>query len=91
MFKEINVNDVVRPHYDGGWRLLGLKVPDNFLAQVSMDDTYITIFGPDQGEQEKFFNEQFKDWIIFKSEKAINIRYSRVVPRNTVYVYEKPL
>lgn len=61
-----------------------------FLANQSLDDTYIIIFGPLQDEYLEGFErlaEKHGVKILFKSEKAYNYNYNGYA-RNTLVIFE---
>lgn len=57
---------------------------------LSLDDTYILIFGPEQDREKEAFLKNFKGKLLYVGEKAYNANYPRDVndKRNTIVVFE---
>jgi len=58
------------------------------LRDYSEENTYVIIFGPDQGRHLEEFRKHYSKDIIFEGKKACNRNY-KTGPRNTLIIFEK--
>jgi hypothetical protein len=59
-----------------------------FKIYITNEDTGVVIFGPNQDNQLKVFEESKKYNILYKSPKAYNKSHPETGPRNTLIIFE---
>lgn len=84
MLRGLVVNEVFNWPVDVNGKLLPTM---RDLSQFNVDDTYMLIFAPVNGNALEEFEKQFKGKILFKSKKAMNSTHPGV-PRNTLVIFE---